>query len=65
MLANWYRKDYYTVAKGRELIDFSEYSKLPIEIIDNVYELKDIISIAELERPDVIFIDFLQNVKHT
>ena len=65
LLANWYNKDYYTIAKGREMIDFYEYSTLPIEIIDNVYELKDIISIAELEKPDVIFIDFVQNIKHT
>jgi len=63
LLANWYKQDYYTLAKGKELIDFSDYYENNLDIIDNLYDIKDIIRYAEVKKPDVIFIDFLQNLK--
>lgn len=63
LLANWYKKDYYTIAKWKELIDFSDYYENNIDIIDNLYDIKDIIRYVEVKKPDVVFIDFLQNLK--
>jgi hypothetical protein len=65
LLANWYKKDYYTIAKWKELIDFSDYYENNIDIIDNLYDIKDIIRYVEIKKPDVVFIDFLQNLKWT
>lgn len=65
LLANWYNKDYYTIAKWKELIDFSDYSKNKLEIIDSIFDIKDIVRYTEIKKPDVIFIDFVQNIKGT
>jgi len=63
LLANWYDKDYYTIAKGKELIDFSEYYNNNLEIVDYIYTIDEIIQYTEQKKPDVIFIDFIQNIK--
>lgn len=63
LLAHWYWKDYNTIAKAREMIDYSSYANNKIEVIDDMYDINEIVRYTELRKPDVIFIDFIQNIK--
>lgn len=46
-------------------MDFSEYYKVcakNLDIIDNLYEISEIVRYTELTKPDIVIIDFLQNI---
>jgi len=60
LLANYYKKDFNEVEKGIEF-DYSIYEKL--KVYDDKYHLNEIKEITEREKPDVIFIDYIQNVR--
>lgn len=62
LLTNWYNENYYDLAKGRKLIDFSSYYDHKLEIVDTLYKLKDILNYIEYKKPDVVVIDFVQNI---
>lgn len=65
LLSNWYKKDYNTIAKWREMIDFWAYYDIcskQLEIIDNIFDIDELVRYTELSKPDVLIIDFLQNI---
>lgn len=63
LLANWYQEDFNNIRYWRKMIDFSDYYENKLEIVDNIYHINDIINYTEVKKPDVIFIDFIQNIK--
>lgn len=66
ILANWYKVDYRSLAKWRTEVDiwsfYSKNSKL-LEITDKFRRIEDIISYTKLRKPDVVIIDFVQNIE--
>lgn len=65
LLANYYDTDYKPLAKWQVLIDFSDYYDLcrdNLEIVDKTRMLDDLVSYAKLKQPDIIIIDFVQNI---
>ena len=67
LMMNWYNKDYYYCSRWQWLddpnIDTSEFFSKNIEIIDDMSYLDHIVSYSENRSPDVIFIDFVQNIR--
>lgn len=67
LMMNWYNKDYYYCSRGKWIddsaIDTSEFFSKNIEIIDDMNHLDQIVSYTENRNPDVIFIDFVQNIQ--
>jgi predicted ATP-dependent serine protease len=44
-------------------MDITAMQNVDIEIIDDKYSLTDILLYAESRKPDVVFIDFVQNIR--
>lgn len=44
-------------------MDITAIQYADIEIIDNKYNLEEILLYAESRKPDVVFIDFVQNIR--
>lgn len=44
-------------------MDISSMINADIEIIDDKYRLDDILLYCESRKPDVVFIDFVQNIQ--
>lgn len=67
LLMNWYDKDFWYIAKWRWIddsdFDPSDFFSKPIEVIDDMYNINQIINYTESRNPDVIFIDFVQNIQ--
>ena len=64
LISNWYRIAYKDLAKGREEVDMSEYAgRNKIQIVDDMFDLKEIVDYVEMRQPDVVFIDYIQNIK--
>lgn len=48
----------------RDIWDYlNEYIDLPLKIVDNKRQWSEIKKMAEMNKPDVLFIDFIQNIK--
>lgn len=64
LLCNRYWLDFWSVARGCwHDMDISKMQNADIEIIDDKYKLEDIILYTESRKPDVVFIDFVQNIQ--
>lgn len=64
LLCNRYWLDFWSVARGCwHDDDITKIQEADIEIIDDKYRLDDILLYAESRKPDVIFIDFVQNIQ--
>lgn len=61
LLKSYYDKNFQDISKDDFEFNMEDFSKLTI--YSDVYDLNEICSITEQEKPDVIFIDFIQNVK--
>ena len=64
LLCNRYGLEFGNVARGCwHDMDISSMQNADIEIIDNKYNLDEILLYAESRKPDVVFIDFVQNIR--
>jgi replicative DNA helicase len=65
LLSNFYKIDYKAIAKGKVLFSFEKYyeASQKLTILTDKTDLDDIISYCDLEKPDVVVIDFLQNIQ--
>ena len=63
LLSNWYQIGYKDLAKWREETDMSCYADNKIYIIDDMFDLQQIVDFVEIRQPDVVFIDYIQNIK--
>lgn len=64
LIANKYKMDIGQVYRMEfDNIDFGELFTKKLEIIDDKYKLSEILNYAELRQPDVIVIDFVQNIQ--
>lgn len=61
ILANYYKKNYYEVLKDDFYYEMWDFENL--EIYDNIYKLEDIKNIIRSKAPDIVFIDFIQNIQ--
>lgn len=66
LLANWYKEDFKSIERGKKIIDFSEYyevCKNNLDILDPKFsDISDIERFVELNKPDIVCIDYIQNV---
>lgn len=64
LMMNWYDLSYWDITRWRwtTMIDPTDLFRSNITIIDDVYSLEAIVSIVESKKPDVVFIDFVQNI---
>ncbi len=64
LLANWYKVDYNAIAKGKIIFSLEEYyeASKKLSIITENTDLEDIIKYCDLNKPDVVIIDFVQNI---
>lgn len=67
MMMNWYDKDYGYIARWKWLedseFDSSDFFSKNIEVIDDMYNINQIINYTESRKPDAVFIDFVQNIQ--
>ncbi len=67
LMMNWYDKDYWYVARGKWIddnsFDYADFFSKKLEVIDDMYNINQIINYTESRKPDIIFIDFVQNVQ--
>lgn len=67
LMMNWYNKDYQYIARGKWIddygFDFSSFFSQKLEIVDDIYSLNRIIAFTKHRKPDVVFIDFVQNIQ--
>lgn len=61
ILANYYNKNYYEVLKQEFVYDMWDFENL--EIYDSIYKLNDIKTLIKARNPDIVFIDFIQNIQ--
>lgn len=61
VLANYYDKNYYDILDPNFFYKMEDFEKL--EIYDNIYKLEDIKNIIRVRSPDIVFIDFIQNIQ--
>jgi hypothetical protein len=61
LLATYYNKQYYEVLKSDFSYDINDFEKL--EIYDDIYKLQDIKTLVKSKMPDIVFIDFIQNIQ--
>jgi KaiC/GvpD/RAD55 family RecA-like ATPase len=65
LLANFYKTDYTPLAKGKEMISFSKFYDIAeknLDILDKLFDISEIINYVELSKPDIVVIDFIQNI---
>lgn len=60
--ANWFNLGYYDISKGREMPDFGNYPSESVWVVDNVRTMSGIETLTKKLKPDVVMIDFVQNV---
>jgi replicative DNA helicase len=64
MIANKYKMPISDVYKMKfDDIDFGELFRKKLEIIDDKYDLSEIVQYTEMRKPDAIIIDFVQNIR--
>lgn len=64
LIANKYKMSIQDVYKMKfDEIDFWELFKKNLEIVDKKYELDDILAYSNMRKPDMIVIDFVQNIQ--
>jgi len=61
IIANYYNQNYYEVLKEDFFYQIADFENL--EIYDNIYKLDDIKNLARSKKPDIVFIDFIQNIQ--
>lgn len=61
ILANYYNKNYYDVLKEDFYYEMQDFENL--EIYDSLYKLEDIKNVIKARQPDIVFIDFIQNIQ--
>jgi len=65
LLANWYKEDFYPLMKGKieyDFMDFYDQAKGNLDITDKFTNIREIEEYVKLQKPDVVFIDFVQNM---
>ena len=64
LLANWYKMDYNTIAKWKIIFSLEEYyeASKKLSIITENTDLEDIIKYCDINKPDIVIIDFVQNI---
>lgn len=67
LMMNWYNKDYNFISRGKWIedywIDCADFFGKKLEVVDDIYSLNRIIWYTKARKPDVIFIDFVQNIQ--
>lgn len=61
LLANYYNKHYFEVLEPSFFYKMEDFENL--EIYDNLYKLEDIKNVIRAKSPDIVFIDFIQNIQ--
>ena len=61
LLSSYYNKEYHEVLKEDFYYDMSEFENL--EIYDDIYKLDEIKTMIKTKSPDIVFIDFIQNIQ--
>ena len=61
VLASYYDKQYHEVLSREFEYKLEDFENL--EIYDNVYKLQDIKTLIKSKMPDIVFIDFIQNIQ--
>jgi len=65
LLANWYKENFYPLMKGKidyDFMDFYDTAKGNLDITDKFTNIREIEEYVKLQKPDVVFIDFVQNM---
>lgn len=67
LMMNMYNKDYFYISRWKwiddPMIDPGEFFWKNIEIIDTIYHIDQIVQYTKARKPDVIFVDFVQNIQ--
>ncbi len=61
LLATYYNKDYWEILKEDFYYEMWDFENL--EIYDDIYKLDDIKTMIKTKSPDIVFIDFIQNIQ--
>jgi len=61
LLATYYNKDYWEILNENFVYDMWDFENL--EIYDDLYKLDDIQTMIKTRSPDIVFIDFIQNIQ--
>lgn len=61
ILANYYEKDFNEVLNDKFYYEMWDFENL--EIYDDLYKLQDILWMIKYKKPDIVFIDFIQNIQ--
>lgn len=59
---NFYRKNYYDILSWREKINIEDFKNL--KLYDNVKDFVKIKELVDINKPDYLFIDFIQSIKY-
>lgn len=63
LLKSYYKKSFQDIRKEEFYNEFKPEILKDLTVYDDVYDFDEICSITEQEEPDIIFIDFIQNVR--
>jgi len=61
ILASYYGKQYHEILNEDFIYDMADFENL--EIYDDLYKLEDIKTMIKTKAPDIVFIDFIQNIQ--
>lgn len=61
ILANYYKKQYHEILDEDFTYNLWDFENL--EIYDDIYKLQDIKTLVKSKMPDIVFIDFIQNIQ--
>lgn len=62
LLSNYYQVDWNTIREKKDLSGYESYMKYPIMISDDIYDFPGILRMCRLEKPDIVFIDYVQQI---
>lgn len=69
LMMSWYNKPYAYISRGQWIGDSTfecwEFFSRKLEIVDDIYTLDGIVNFTRARKPDVVFIDFVQNIQTT
>lgn len=69
LMMSWYNKPYAYISRGQWIGDSTfecwDFFSRKLEIVDDIYTLDGIVNFTRARKPDVVFIDFVQNIQTT
>lgn len=67
LMMSWYNKPYAYISRGQWIGDSTfecwDFFSRKLEIVDDIYTLDGIVNFTRARKPDVVFIDFVQNIQ--